>query len=168
MRKHLSLAALVLIVAACAEPADVGGGGTGPTATTGTTLAPDQPVDSDGDQPIAEPGPVGSIPQPRPPIDGSTDGEVWVTSADLRIMESYPIQVMLDVTGDKPTPCHEVFWTAEDTGEAIEIEMISQVALGQQCAQVIEEFIIAVPLGSWAEESREVYLNGELVGSFDS
>jgi hypothetical protein len=83
-------------------------------------------------------------------------------------MESFPIQVMLDVTGDKPTPCHEVFWTVEDTGEAIEIDMISQIALGQQCAQVIEQFIIAVPLGSWAEESRDVYLNGELVGSFDS
>jgi hypothetical protein len=33
---------------------------------------------------------------------------------------------------------------------------------------VIEEFIIAVPLGSWAEEARDVFLNGEQVGSFES
>ena len=59
---------------------------------------------------------------------------------------------MLDVTGDKPTPCHEIFWTVEDDGEVIEIEMISQVATEQNCAQVIEPFTIAVPLGSWTRE----------------
>ena len=109
------------------------------------------PVDSGGDQPIAEPGPVGSIPEPRPPIDGSVSGEVWITSADLLIMESFPIQVSLQVEGEKPTPCHEVFWTVEDDGETIEITMISQVNSDQSCAQVIEPFMISVPLGSWAE-----------------
>ena len=99
---------------------------------------------------------VGSIPEPRPPIDGSVDGEVWVTGADVRIMESFPVQIMLDVTGEKPTPCHEIFWTVEDDGEVIDIEMISQVAAEQTCAQVIEPFTIAVPLGSWTEESREI------------
>ncbi|MDP9143431.1 MAG: hypothetical protein M3N43_01830 [Actinomycetota bacterium] len=165
MRKNFLVLALILVVTACGEPGVIGG--TDQPSTT-TTIDPDQPVDSDGDEPIAEPGPVGSIPEPRPPIDGSVDGEVWVTSADLRIMESFPIQVMLDVEGEKPTPCHEIFWTVEDTGEAIEIDMISQVAGDQACAQVIEDFIIAVPLGSWAEETRDVYLNGQQVGSFES
>jgi len=166
MRKHFVVLALILVITACGVPDVVGG--TGEPNTTTTTIDPDQPVDSDGDEPIAEPGPVGSIPEPRPPIDGSIDGEIWVTSADLRIMESFPIQVMLDVSGDKPTPCHEIFWTVEDTGEAIEIDMISQVPSDQACAQVIEEFVIAVPLGSWADESRDVFLNGEQVGSFES
>jgi hypothetical protein len=165
MRKHLALVTLIVVLAACGTPDLVGG--TSPSSTT-TTLDPDQPVDSGDDEPIAEPGPVGSIPEPRLPIDGNIDGEVWVTSADLRIMESFPIQVMLDVTGEKPTPCHEVFWTAEDTGDAIEIEMISQIASDQSCTQVIEEFIVAVPLGSWDDEARDVYLNGELAGSFES
>ena len=164
MRKHLLFLALVL-VAACGEPNDLGG--TQPTLTT-TTVSPDQPDDSNGDEPVGEPGPVGSIPMPRPPIDGNEDGEVSITGADLRIMESFPIQVMLDVNGEKPTPCHEIFWTVEDTGEVIEIEMISQVAPDQECAQVIEPFTIAVPLGSWAGESRDVELSGELVGSFES
>lgn len=166
MRKHLVLFAVVIAVAACATPEVVdGSGGESPP----TTVNPDQPVDSGGgDQPIAEPGPVGSIPEPRPPIEGSIDGEVWVTSADLRIMESFPVQIMVDVTGDKPTPCHEIFWTVEDDGEAIEIEMISQIASDQTCAQVIEQFIIAVPLGSWADETREVFINGELVDSFET
>jgi hypothetical protein len=164
MRRHLVYLVVLLLVAACGAGEQAGGDG---SATT-TTIAPDEPVDSGGDQPIAEPGPVGSIPEPRPPLDGSIDGEVWITSAELRIMESYPIQVALDVTGEKPTPCHEVFWTVEDTGEAIEIEMISQIAADQTCAQVITEFSIAVPLGSWADQSRDVFLNGEPVGSFDS
>ena len=163
MRKHILLLALI-VVTACGVPDGVGGtGGSAPT----TSIDPDQPVDN-GDEPIAEPGPVGSVPMPRPPIDGNVDGEVWVTEADLRIMESFPIQVMLDVSGEKPTPCHEIFWTVEDTGEVLKIEMISQVASGEMCAQVIEPFTIAVPLGSWADEDREVQLNGEVVGSFDS
>ena len=165
MSKYLLLVTLVVVIAACANPEVIGGTDGGGTTMT---LDPDQPVDSGGDEPITEPGPVGSIPEPRAPIDGSIDGEVWVTSTDLRVMESFPIQVMLDVTGDKPTPCHEVFWTAEDRGDVIEIEMISQVASEQSCAQVVEQFIVAVPLGSWADEAREVYLNGDLVGSFES
>jgi len=83
-------------------------------------------------------------------------------------MESFPVQVALDVTGEKPTPCHEIFWTVEDDGDVIEIEMISQIASEQVCAEVIEPFTIAVPLGSWAGESREIQLNGEIVGSFET
>ena len=158
---------LVLVFAACGGDSD----GEGPTTTVppATTVDPDQPVDSgDGDEPITEPLPPGEVPNPRPPIDGNIDGEVSIDSTDLLIMESFPIQVSLWVEGEKPTPCHEIFWIAEDTGDAIEIDMISQVASDQSCAQVIEPFMISVPLGSWADESRIVVLNGEKVGSFDS
>jgi hypothetical protein len=91
-----------------------------------------------------------------------------VTGTDLRIMESFPIQVMLDVTGEKPTPCHEIFWTVDDDGEVIYVDMISQVAAEATCAQVVEPFTIAVPLGAWSGEAREIQLNGEIVGSFES
>lgn len=160
------VALALLLVAACGGGVDTGG--PGPTAAP-TTVGGDQPVDSgDGDEPITDPLPPGEIPEPRPPIDGSIDGEVTIAMADLRIAESYPIQVSLWVEGDKPTPCHEVFWTVDDDGETISIQMISQIAADQQCTQVIEPFMISVPLGSWAGESRSVELNGEVVGSFDS
>jgi hypothetical protein len=166
MRRTFAVGIAVLITA-CGV-----GGGSGDdlsrTTSTISTTNPDQPVDSGGDEPIVEPGPPGSIPEPRPPIDGNVNGEVFITSADLRIMESFPIQVALDVSGDKPTPCHEIFWTVEDDGEVIAIDMISQVAQDQVCTQVLEPFSIVVPLGSWAEASREVTLNGEIVGSFES
>jgi len=165
MRRHLVVLALAAVAVACASPEVIGDGG---DAAPTTSIDPDQPVDSGGDEPIEEPGEVGSIPEPRPPIDGNVDGEVWVTGADVRIMESFPVQIMLDVTGEKPTPCHEIFWTVDDDGEVIEIEMISQVAAEQVCAEVIEPFTIAVPLGSWAGESREIELNGEIVGSFET
>jgi hypothetical protein len=168
MRRIIPFVVVSVLLAACGG-ADLGSGGNDPsTSTTSTTVSPDEPVDSGGDEPIAEPGPVGSIPEPRPPIDGSVSGEVSISSTDLLIMESFPIQVSLRVEGEKPTPCHEVFWTVEDSGERIEITMISQVNSDQACAQVIEPFMISVPLGSWADESRDVHLNGELVGSFDS
>jgi hypothetical protein len=165
MRRHVVILALAAVAVACASPEVIGNGG---DAAPTTSIDPDQPVDSGGDEPIVEPGEVGSIPEPRPPIDGNVDGEVWVTGADVRIMESFPVQIMLDVTGEKPTPCHEIFWTVDDDGEVIEIEMISQVAAEQVCAEVIEPFTIAVPLGSWAGESREIELNGEIVGSFET
>jgi hypothetical protein len=164
MRKLSLLLVALVVVTACGVPEPVDGG----DGQVTTTVDPDQPVDSDGDEPITDPEPVGSVPNPRPPIAGNIDGEVSIMSADLRIMESYPIQVMLDVSGEKPTPCHEVFWTAEDDGEVIDIEMISQVASDQTCAQVIEPFMIAVPLGSWEGEDREVQLNGDVIRSFQS
>ena len=166
MRRIIPVLVALTLVAACGG-AELGAGGV--SSTTSSTISPDEPVDSGGsDQPIAEPGPVGSIPEPRPPIDGSVNGDVTITRADLLIMESYPIQVSLQVEGEKPTPCHEIFWTVEDDGDTIEITMISQVNADQSCAQVIAPFAIAVPLGRWAEESRDVVLNGESVGSFDS
>jgi hypothetical protein len=152
MRKAMLLL-LIPIVVACDE---------------GVSNPPDTTTPGGGDEPIAGPGEPGEIPEPRPPIEGNLDGPVTISSASMRIMESFPIQVALDVEGTKPTPCHEIFWTVEDTGEVIEIEMISQAPPDAVCAQVIEEFMIAVPLGSWQGESRDVTLNGEDVGSFDS
>jgi hypothetical protein len=167
MKGPFLLVVVALVLAACGNPGSVGDGGS--TSVPSTTTDPDQPVDDGGgDEPIVEPGPPNSVPEPRPPIDGNIDGEVWITGTDLRIMESFPIQVMLDVSGDKPTPCHEIFWTVEDDGEVIDITMISQVSSDQVCAEVIEPFTIAVPLGSWEGESRQVVLNGEEAGSFDS
>ena len=148
---------VVIVLAACGG-AELGSGDDSPA--TSTTIPPDEP--------IAEPSPVGSIPEPRPPIDGNISGEVSIASTDLLVMESFPIQVSLQVEGEKPSPCHEIFWTVEDSGERIEITMISQVNNDQSCAQVIEPFMISVPLGSWAEESRDVHLNGAKVGSFES
>jgi len=166
-RLILFLIVTVLTLAAGGGSDGVGAGGD-PGATT-TTIDPDQPVDSgDGDEPIVEPGPPGSVPEPRPPLEDGIDDAVLVTGTDLRIMESYPIQVILQVDGEKPTPCHEIFWSVDDDGEVIYIDMISQVAPEAICAQVVEPFSIAVPLGSWAGESREIRLNGEGVGSFDS
>jgi hypothetical protein len=168
MRRTLAIALLATLLAAC------GGGGADPGAETTTTLPPtttldpEEPVDSGGDEPITDPLPPGEIPDPRPPIPGNIDGAVTISNADLLIMESFPIQVSLRVDGEKPSPCHEVFWTAEDTGETIEVVMISQVNPDQSCAQVIEPFSISVPLGSWADESRDVMLNDVEVGSFDS
>jgi hypothetical protein len=168
MRRLFLMFALALILASCGDPGQVGADG-GTTSRDGpTTSNPDEPVDDGGDEPIVEPGPPGSVPEPRPPIDGNIDGDVHIASADLRVMESFPIQVILDVSGDKPTACHEVFWTAEDDGDVIDIVMISQIAPDRVCAQALEPFTVAVPLGSWAEDSREVHLNGEVVGSFDS
>lgn len=104
MKKVIALSVLVLGLAACG-----GDSGTTPTTatsipTTTTTNAPPITVPPGLDNPV----PAGWIESPFQP-----------TTVDLLVMESFPLQVRLDVAGDLPTPCHEPFWTVVDDGATI-------------------------------------------------
>ena len=68
MRRHLAILVWPALPPPVARPMSIGAGVT----RADDHDRPDQPVDSDGDEPIAEPGPVGSIPELRPPIDGAS------------------------------------------------------------------------------------------------
>ena len=99
---------------------------------------------------------------------GTTPGEpVYVDSTDILYLESWPVQVVLQVTGALPTPCHEAVWDITDTGEAIEVTLWSESDSDAMCAAVLEPVELSIPLGSSESASLPVELNGEPVGTVE-
>ncbi len=95
---------------------------------------------------------------------GGVEGPVFVDFTDILYLESFPVQVRLVVRGSLPTPCHQVQWAVGDASDALDVELWSVVALGQDCAQVLEPFEVSIPLGSYEVADVPVSLNGEQVG----
>ena len=141
MKKIIALFGLVLGLAAC--------GGDSATTPTSTT-APPFTVPPGLDNPV----PAGWIESSFEPA-----------TVDLLVMESFPMQVRLDVGGDLPTPCHRPFWTVVDDGNTVDVTIVSATATDQVCIQVIEPVEFSIPLGDYAD-SRVVTVNGEEIGSF--
>jgi hypothetical protein len=138
MRKTIALAMILSIVLAACA---VAGGS-------------ESPVDP---EPVA-----GTAP------DGWSLGQAFVSTAQVSVLESFPIQVRLAVEGELPTPCHVAVWEVVDDGETINVVLESAADPDQVCAQVIEPFEVSIDLGSFAEGSRTVTLNGEPVGAFSA
>lgn len=91
---------------------------------------------------------------------------MYVDFADVLLLESYPVQVVLHVTGNLPTPCHSLARAIADNGTRIDVTLTSR-STAQSCIQVLHPFDERVALGSYASGSRTVWLNGEQVGDFD-
>jgi hypothetical protein len=105
------------------------------------------------------------------PIDPQ-GGAVYITSTDLLIAESYPVQVSLHISGDLPTPCH-FFSYSYQIGSVndrfrIDVSAWSESDPNAVCAQVLEPFDENLPISmeGAAEGTYTVYLNGELAGEF--
>lgn len=110
---------------------------------------------------------------PTAVVNPTPDGEkgpVFVSSAELLIMESFPVQVRLHITGDLPTPCHrfqaEVF--EPDAENRIDVTAYSLVNSDLMCAQVLKPFdeSVSISMSGQAGGTYAVYLNGEFVGEF--
>ena len=88
----------------------------------------------------------------------------------LLILESYPVQINLELQGYLPTPCHNmrVSILPPDQENRIYGEVYSVVDPSMMCIQVIKEFETVVSLGSFPTGHYTVYINGEVVGEFDS
>ena len=110
----------------------------------------------------------GSPLDPLPKDDKMVRGDVTVSSSELLIMESYPLQIDLAVEGTLPTPCHQLRASVRgpDHENIIKVELYSLVDPNLICAQVIQAFEEKIPLGSYPDGSYTVYLNDEWVGEF--
>jgi len=95
-------------------------------------------------------------------------GEAFIESHELIIMESYPLQIRLMVSGNLPTPCHQLQVKVEEPDEQgrIYVELYSLVDPEVICIQVLEPFENEIPLGPYPNGSYTVLLNGEQVGEF--
>ncbi len=184
LRRALTFLACAILAAACSTPAAPGPQPTlaAPTQLPATltvppatptrllpaataTLPPDAPV-TGGPGSFGGPGPNPWAPQPG---DATlARGAAVLEASQLRVMESFPVQVMLSLSGHLPTPCHQLRVTTSvpDAQNRIQVSAYSVVDPGQACTQVLQPFQAQIPLGSFPAGSYTVWVNGEMVGEF--
>lgn len=140
------------------------------TAQPQATPGPDTPVTSPPEDRMPTTEPDLNPFAPKPGDEKLTRGEVYIKEASLVVRESYPPQVSLSISGDLPTPCHElrVNMSALDQENKIMVEAYSVVDPNKVCIQVLESFQESIDLGTFARGHYSVWVNGKLAGEFDS
>jgi hypothetical protein len=174
-RQYFAIAALLSVLLAACAP----GGSSQPTehpAPTGTPAPTETPAPTPGlDEPVTgEPG-DGATPEPAPwePAPGDLSLErapAYVEGADVLVLESFPVQIVLNLHGSLPTPCHHlrVAVAEPDARHQIAVEVYSVADPGQMCTQNIVPFEVSINLGSFASGDYTILVNGEAVGEFTS
>jgi hypothetical protein len=154
-----------LILAACAP-------GTAPQTEPGApapaTSSPDDVVTSPSGSETEQPSPAPW--QPAPQDKDLSRGEAFVNKTDLLILESFPPQYMLTLSGTLPTPCHQlrVEVGKPDAQNQIQIEVYSVVDPNKMCIQVLEAFEENIPLGSFPTGAYILQVNGQQVGEIEA
>ena len=162
MRFRIFLFLTVILATSC-TPA------LGPTSEPGI-LPPDTAVTSPPEDDITTNEPVENPLSPQPGDSKLTRGNVFLQESGLVIRESYPPQISLKISGDLPTPCHQLRAEviAPDTDNKIIVDVYSLVDPDQVCIQVIEPFEASIDLGTFPSGHYSVWVNGESVGEFDA
>jgi hypothetical protein len=128
------------------------------------------------DTPVTSPGETASAGEAeRSPVDPLPNeskmarGNVFVDESGVILMESFPVQAALLVSGSLPTPCHELKATVSepDKENNIYVELYSLTDPNMACIQMIEQFETSIPLGSYSSGNYTVYLNGDEVGEIN-
>jgi len=169
---------VMVFLAACGTPSPT------PTATADepNTFLPSvisgnesYPEPQPGDQTVSNHNPYPAPPsgfEPQASDNQLAQGKAFVEIADssLQIMESYPIQVSVQIRGNLPTPCNQlrVVVNQPDPQNRIHLEVYSVVEKGKICTDALEPFDVAIPIGSFADGKFSVWVNGERLGDFDA
>ncbi|NOY99158.1 MAG: hypothetical protein GXP40_08150 [Chloroflexi bacterium] len=146
------------------------------TACSGAAdILPTPSPPPDSETPVASPPgqpPDDTLPDyaPQPGDQALKRSSAFVDSVDILLMESYPIQIMLHISGHLPTPCHELRVTtaAPDGQNYINVTVYSVVDAQMECVQVLRAFDANVSLGSFPPGHYTIVVNGEMIGEFDS
>lgn len=159
MRKLIFLTLVVAVLAAC--NGNLPSGDQPVSATPPIMVEPTQP-------PL--PGPINNVYLPEPGDINFSRGEVFIDSSDLLIMESYPVQIALVLKGALPTPCNKLRVVANppDEKDRIQVKVYSVINPAETCIQVLEPLDVNIGLGSYPSGHYSVWVNGDMVGEFDS
>ena len=149
----------VLLVACGAKPA------------TGTP-PPDSPVMSPNiigiESPTGEPSDMPY--SPRPNDMNLSRGSIFIEEMELLIRESYPPQIAIELSGNLPTPCHELRAVIRepDDENKINVDVYTVVDPNVMCTQVLKPFAQNIELGTFPSGHYSVWVNGAMIGEFDS
>lgn len=166
----LALAAL-LTAAGCGDVTESpGGGGQEPTSSPDPGKddgADDDPSEDDpGEDDEADDDEAEDPTAQEPPGDADLiadtrgEGEFMIGDVSVRVAESDPVQLFLDVQGDAPTPCHAVAYDVEQDGDTISVWISTVVGGDSMCTQVLAPHEFAVPLGEVEDLPVTVEVNG--------
>lgn len=134
------------------------------------TLPPDAPVTSPPQQGLP-PRETPDMPfAPKPDDINLSRGIVFINESGLLIRESFPPQITLSLSGDLPTPCHELRVNVQepDSENIINVEVYSVVDPDLACIQVLEPVQANIDLGTFPGGHYAVRVNGDMLGEFDT
>lgn len=156
--------ALSTLVGACAGPAEVTW--EVPPSPPHELILPADPG-SEGQPGAGGKGDRSPL-DPIPGEDTMNRGPATVVQSELVIMESYPLQLRLELSGNLPTPCNHLRAVVHEPDEQnrIEVEVFSLTEPDVVCIQVLESFEADISLGPYPDGSYTVWVNGELAGEF--
>jgi hypothetical protein len=98
-------------------------------------------------------------------VDGLIRSSVFIDTAELEVLESYPVQYILSISGNLPSPCHGLRVTVSDPDAQgrILVDVYSVVAEDAMCAQVLTPFSKNIHIGSFADGSYTLWVNDQKV-----
>lgn len=118
--------------------------------------------------------PTTEVP-PRPFAPQADDaqlqrGNFYVEEASLIIRESFPPQIALQLKGNLPTPCNQLRVDVKepDAENQIRVDAYSVSDPDRACVQVLAPVDEQIELGTFPSGHYTVWVNGEMVGEFDS
>jgi hypothetical protein len=159
MKYLISLVLCAVLLGAC---------GTLPATSTPAPDLPVSPSDPPMDTPAEEPLAMPYAPQPED--TNLSRGEIFIEEKGLVIRESFPPQIALGISGNLPTPCHQLRAVINEANaeNRINVEVYSVVDPNMICTQVLKPFMENIELGTFPNGHYSVYVNDVLAGEFDS
>jgi hypothetical protein len=140
-------------------------------ATSG--IQPEKPVTdhpSTG-EPVINPDTPDKSYSPQPGDSRLLRGNVYLDNADLLVLESFPVQYRLALSGNLPDPCHQlrVDIHVQAVDHRIEVDVYSVADPAAVCIQILKPFQASIPLDltSLSPGHYTVWANGDKVGEFD-
>lgn len=106
---------------------------------------------------------------PKPGDATLEKGIVYIEYTEILLLESYPVQVNLLLSGNLPNPCHKlrvIAYPADDQNR-IDVEVYSVFKSGEMCTQVLDPFEATIPLGAYTEGVYSVWLDREEIGTIE-
>ncbi|HUG33281.1 MAG TPA: hypothetical protein VMJ90_00825 [Anaerolineales bacterium] len=107
---------------------------------------------------------------PQPGDKNLERSSLYIGESVLILRESFPVQVVLGLGGEFPTPCHQLraIVNPPDIENKILVEAYTVVNPQLNCIQVLKPFQEMIELGTFPSGHYTVWVNGTLIGEFDS